>query len=60
MVDVSRRAGPPVRGSVVATQAACLASGGSGVPLGAKSSVSGSTKGSSDSAMPTAWSEPSG
>ena len=43
----------PTCGSVVATQSVHFASGGSGVPEGLKSSVSGSLSGSSLSAMPT-------
>ena len=52
MVDVSRLAGRPL-GSVVLTHSLIFASGGSGVPLGLKSSVSGSVSGSSLSLMPT-------
>lgn len=50
MVLVSRRAGRPCV-SVVCTQLVHLASGGSGVPEGLKSSVLGRVRGSSDSAM---------
>jgi len=59
-VDVSRRAGRPVRGSVVLTHSAIDASGDSGVPRGLKSSVSGSTSGSALSGSGTASSLPSG
>ena len=42
---------PPVAGSVAATHSAALASGGSGVPEGLKSAISGSVSGRSDSEM---------
>jgi hypothetical protein len=58
MVDVSRRAGRPVPGSVVATQPSMAASGDSGLPLGRKLSVSGSTSGSALSGSATAVPSP--
>ncbi|MOA57911.1 hypothetical protein D3C78_1821890 [compost metagenome] len=46
---VSRRAGLPVSGSTVLIQSVMLARGDSPVPEGLMASVSGSSKGSSDS-----------
>ena len=47
--SVSRRAGPPQPGQVVCTKPGTVASGDRPVPAGRKSSMSGSTTGSSDS-----------
>ena len=52
IVDASLIAGAPEMGSKAFIHSVCLASGGSGVPLGAKSLVSGSTSGRSVSGMP--------
>lgn len=60
MVDVSRRAGLPVAGSVVLTQSSMTDNGDSGVPEGLKLSVSGSVRGRCDSGIGTAVAEPSG
>jgi len=60
MVDVSRRAGRPVAGSVVLTHSSITARGDSGVPEGLKLLVGGSTSGSSESGSATASVAPSG
>ena len=53
MVLVSRRAGRPVAGSTVFTHSSITERGDSGVPLGLKLSVSGSSSGSWSSGMAT-------
>lgn len=60
IVDVSRRAGRPVAGSVVLTHSSMTARGDSGVPEGLKLLVGGSTSGSAESGSATASDEPSG